>query len=111
MGITLSSPAVYVPGNIITNSFLEKIIDTSDEWMVERSGIRERRISLDLGIKEMGAIAAKQCLEQNMITDEEINEIIFATNFHDQGLEVPMHANHVAKELGIKQAALSDTEG
>jgi 3-oxoacyl-[acyl-carrier-protein] synthase III len=108
MGITLSRPAVYLPEDVISNPFLETIIDTSDEWITEMSGIKERRISLELGIKEMGAIAAKRCLEQNMITDQEINEIIFATNFHDHDLEVPMHASHVAKELGIEKAALSD---
>jgi len=110
MGITLSRPGIYVPNTTINNHFLERIIDTTDDWIKERSGISERRISLDLGIKEMGLIAAQRCLEQNMITNQEINEIIFATNFHDDNLEVPMHASYVAKKLEIEKAALFDVE-
>ena len=77
MGIILSRPGIYTPENIITNSFLEKIIDTSDKWIIKRSGIKERRISLNKGIREMGSLAAKKLLDQELITDQKIDEIIF----------------------------------
>ncbi len=108
MGITLSRPAVYIPKDVITNSFLESIIETTDEWIVKRSGIRERRISLDLGIKEMGAIAAERVLEKNLILGQEIDEVIFATNLHDENKEFPCHASYVANQIGSPEAAISD---
>ncbi len=108
MGIILSRPAVHIPETIITNEFLETIVDTSDEWIRERTGMGERRISLDLGISEMGAISAKKLLDKELIFDREIDEIIFATNLHDGSKEFPCHAGHVAKELEIENAALSD---
>lgn len=72
----------YVPENIVTNADLEKIMDTSDEWIVERTGISERR-----HIKEgdgnttstMGIQAAKNALENAKISADEIDLIVFAT--------------------------------
>jgi len=108
MGITLSRPAVYVPEDILTNEFFESIVDTSDEWIKKRSGIDERRISLDLGIKKMGAKAAERCLEAELILDQKIDEVIFATNLHDGGKEFPNHAGYVANQIGSPEAAISD---
>ena len=108
MGIILSRPGIYTPENIITNSFLEKIIDTSDKWIIKRSGIKERRISLNKGIREMGSLAAKKLLDQELITDQKIDEIIFATNLHDQNKEFPSHAGYVANQIDNPNAIASD---
>lgn len=108
MGITLSRPGIYIPSNIITNSFFEKIIETTDEWITKRSGIKERRISLNSEIKEMGAIAAKRVLDQELITDQKINEVIFATNLHDDSKEFPSHASYVASQINNPNASAYD---
>jgi len=108
MGITLSRPGVYVPENILTNEFFEKIIDTTDEWITKRSGIKERRISLNKGIREMGSLAAKKCLDNELITDQKIDEVIFATNLHDQNKEFPSHAGYVANQIGNPNAGAYD---
>jgi len=108
MGITLSRPGIYVPENILTNEFFEKIIDTTDEWITKRSGIKERRISLNKGIREMGSLAAKKCLDNELITDQKIDEVIFATNLHDQNKEFPSHAGYVANQIGNPNAGAYD---
>jgi len=108
MGITLSRPGIYVPENVLTNQFFESIIDTTDEWITKRSGIKERRISLDKGIREMGSIAAKRCLEKELITDQTIDDVIFATNLHDQGKEFPSHAGYVANQIDNPDATAYD---
>ncbi|MBT3395012.1 beta-ketoacyl-ACP synthase 3 [archaeon] len=108
MGITLSRPGIYVPKNVLDNEFFESIIDTTDEWITKRSGIKERRISLEMGITEMGAIAAKRCLEREVITDQEINEVLFATNLHDDNKEFPSHASYVANQVNNPNATAYD---
>lgn len=71
----------YVPDQVITNHDLEKLMDTTDEWIQERTGIQERRF----GIRHkettttMGAEAARKAIEDAGITKEEIDFIIFAT--------------------------------
>jgi len=104
----MSKPEVYIPETVITNQDLENLVDTSDEWIVERTGIRERRISLDKGVKEMGAIAARKVLDANIVVGEEIDEVTFAINWHDSNQEFPCHAGHVAKENNIESAAIFD---
>jgi 3-oxoacyl-[acyl-carrier-protein] synthase III len=111
MGIILSKPEIYVPETIITNHDLEKLVDTSDEWIVERTGIKERRISFDLGVREMGAIASERVLAANDVYGYEISEVIFATNWHDGNKEFPCHAGFVAEKNHIASAAISDVGG
>lgn len=71
----------YVPENIVTNSDLEKIMDTSDEWIRERTGIEERRVATRF--KEttttMGAKAAERAIKNANIDKDDIDFIIFAT--------------------------------
>lgn len=70
----------YVPDKIITNYDLEKIVDTSDQWIVERTGIKQRHIAEDgLTTSEMAARAAKKALDQSGTRAEEIDLIIVAT--------------------------------
>ena len=72
----------YVPENVVTNADLSKIMDTSDEWIQERTGIKERR-----WIKEgtedtsavMGAKAARIAIERSGLTKDDIDFIVFAT--------------------------------
>src|SRR5699024_5810883 len=72
----------YVPSNVVTNDDLSKIMDTNDEWIQERTGIKERRHIKDEGetpVAEMGVKAAKIALERAKIDKDDIDLIVFAT--------------------------------
>jgi len=77
----------YLPDHVVTNHDLEKIVETSDEWIVDRTGIRERRIA-DPGFatSDLAALAAEQALLDAGITADEIDLIIVATCTPDMGL-------------------------
>jgi 3-oxoacyl-[acyl-carrier-protein] synthase III len=72
---------MYVPKNIVTNADLTKFIDTTDEWIQQRTGIRERRYADRIGetTTTMGTAAAKIAIADAGITKEDIDFIIFAT--------------------------------
>lgn len=97
----------YVPETIMTNYDLEKIVDTSDQWIVERTGIKERRIAgegvttCDLAVK-----AAQQAIENAGITPEEIDLIIVATVTPDTVF--PAAACIVQDRIGAVNAAAFD---
>jgi len=98
----------YVPERIITNYDLEKMIDTSHEWIVERSGIVERRW-YEHGkdtVANMGTKAAKIALERAKMTAEDIDFIIFATLTADNVF--PGAGVSVQEELGIKEIGALD---
>jgi 3-oxoacyl-[acyl-carrier-protein] synthase-3 len=70
----------YVPDKIVTNYDLEKTVDTSDQWIVERTGIKERHIAEEgMTTSDMAAHAAEKALEQAGVSAEEIDLIIVAT--------------------------------
>ncbi|MBQ1783330.1 MAG: ketoacyl-ACP synthase III [Gammaproteobacteria bacterium] len=70
----------YLPAGVLTNADLEKMVDTSDEWIVERTGIRERRIAgADETVASMGTAAAQQALDAAGIAATELDMIICAT--------------------------------
>lgn len=70
----------YVPEKIVTNKDLESIVETSDEWIVSRTGIKERRIvTSDLATSDLASRAAKKALEDAGVAAEEIDLIIVAT--------------------------------
>lgn len=74
------STGSYLPSHVRTNADLEKMVDTSDEWIVTRSGIRERRIAAsNETVSTMGFEAAKKCFEMAQIKPEEIDLVIVAT--------------------------------
>jgi 3-oxoacyl-[acyl-carrier-protein] synthase-3 len=94
----------WVPEKKLTNADLEKLVDTNDEWIVSRTGIRERRI-LDKkgeGVTYMAERAAKQLLEKTNTSAEEIDLIIFATVTPD--MVFPASANIVAHKIGANNA-------
>jgi len=106
----LSQPTAYirsvgrfVPERRLTNSDLEKMVDTTDEWIFSRTGIRERRI-LDpgLGNSFMAARAARDCLERAGVGAEELDAIIVGTVTPD--MFFPSTACLVQKEIGAKNA-------
>ncbi len=77
MGVSIKSIGVYVPSHIITNHDLEKSIDTSDEWITTRTGIKKRHVAKDESIYDMAIKAGKKALEKAGL--EEVDLIIVAT--------------------------------
>ena len=108
MSIVLFKPEVYFPDTVINNSDLEKLVDTSDEWILQRTGIKERRISLDLDVKDMGVKAAEKLLDREELFGSEIDGVCFATNWHDQNKEFPCHAGYVADKIGSEETTSFD---
>jgi 3-oxoacyl-[acyl-carrier-protein] synthase-3 len=75
----ITAVSLWVPDKVLSNKELEKMVDTTDEWIVERTGIKERRILEDGATSDLGANAAKKLLEENKIDPNEIDLIVVAT--------------------------------
>src|SRR5215475_10002645 len=104
-GITGTGHAL--PEEIITNQDLEKIVDTSDEWITTRTGIKERRRARqDEPTSFFATRAARQALERAEIDARELDMIICATVCPDMAL--PSTACLIQSELGAKKAAAFD---
>lgn len=74
----------YLPNKIVTNHDLEKILDTSDEWITARTGIKERRIVTDESNCDLATIASNRALEMAGINASDLDLIIFATTTPDK---------------------------
>jgi 3-oxoacyl-[acyl-carrier-protein] synthase-3 len=97
----------YLPEKVVTNSDLEKIMDTSDEWIRTRTGIEERRISSDnVNSSDMAYEAAMKALKNANVSAEEIDMILVATVTPDQPF--PSIACMIQDKLGAKKAAAMD---
>ncbi|AAK81501.1 3-oxoacyl-[acyl-carrier-protein] synthase-3 [Clostridium acetobutylicum] len=96
----------YVPEKIVTNEDMSKIVDTSDEWISSRTGIKERRISINENTSDLGAKAALRAIEDSNIKPEEIDLIIVATTSPDS--YTPSVACIVQEKIGAKNAACFD---
>jgi len=97
----------YVPERVLTNFDLEKMVDTSDEWIRERSGIRERRIAGEKeAASDLAYEAAKAAFKRTDVKPKEIDLIIVATVTGDMPL--PATACHLQHKLGAKKAAAFD---
>ncbi|GAA4516727.1 beta-ketoacyl-ACP synthase III [Sphingobacterium thermophilum] len=94
----------YVPDYILTNKELETMVDTNDEWIVTRTGIKERRILKGKGLatSDLAVPAVKGLLEKRGISAEEIELIIFCTSTPD--MLFPATANILADKIGAKNA-------
>ena len=101
------STGSYLPQHIRTNADLEKMVDTSDEWIVTRSGIRERRIaSPDETVSTMGFEAAKKAIEAANINPQEIDLILVATTSNSHAY--PSAACQIQGMLEIDDAIAFD---
>ncbi|WP_293956699.1 MULTISPECIES: 3-oxoacyl-ACP synthase III family protein [unclassified Sphingobacterium] len=95
----------YVPKNVYTNDDLTRFMDTSDEWIQERTGIKERRYADRIGetTTTMGVEAAKIAIERAHITSEDVDFIIFATlspDYYFPGCAVLLQREMKMKEVG-----------
>ena len=97
----------YTPDKVLTNDDLEKLVETSNEWIVSRTGIEERRVaSLEQATSDLAYEAAKKALENAKVLPEEIDLIIVATMTPDYF--TPATAAIVQNKLGAKNAAAFD---
>ncbi len=92
----------YVPDYIMTNEELSTIVDTSDEWITSRTGIKERRIMKDGASSDMAAAAVSELLEKKGIDPLEIDLVIIGTVTPDYPF--PSTANVVCDKVGMKNA-------
>jgi 3-oxoacyl-[acyl-carrier-protein] synthase-3 len=105
--VMIKATASYVPDNVVTNLDLEKIVDTSDEWITTRTGIKERRIALDgQATSDMALEAARRALKKAKVAPEEIDFIFVATVSPD--MFFPSTACLVQDKLGAKNAGAID---
>lgn len=99
----ITGVSAYTPEAILTNADFERIVDTSDEWIMSRVGIKERRVlSKELGTSYMGAEAVRGVLKKTNTKPEEVEVIIFATTTPDYIF--PSTAAMTAEAVGIKNA-------
>jgi 3-oxoacyl-[acyl-carrier-protein] synthase-3 len=100
----------YVPSKVLNNKELEKMVETSDEWILSRTGIKERRILEDGKASSfMGALASKVAIEVANVEPEEIELIIVATVTPD--MLFPSTACLIQHEIGAKNAWGVDVNG
>jgi 3-oxoacyl-[acyl-carrier-protein] synthase-3 len=109
MGAIISGLGVYYPDNVLTNADLERMVETSDEWIVTRTGIRERRILPEdspLKASDLGARAALNALEKAGLKPEDVGAIIVNAIVPDK--QFPAVACIIQEKIGAKNAFAFD---
>ncbi len=105
--VTITGLGAHVPERVVTNDELAQLVDTSDEWILERTGIRERRIAAETeALSDLALPAVQQALEQAGLTGTEIDLLIVATVTPD--MMFPSTSAILADRLGAKDAAAYD---
>jgi len=100
---TIAALATYVPPRVLTNADLEKMVDTTDEWILQRTGIRERHI-VDPGVatSDLGKEAALRALANARLTPDQIDVIIVGTVTPD--MMFPSTACLIQQKIGARHA-------
>ncbi len=108
MNAVITGISGYVPDDILTNDELSKMVDTNDEWIMQRIGIRERRILKEKGkgTSDMATEAVKQLLAKKHVSPDEIDLVICGTITPD--MPFPATANIISDKTGIKNALSFD---
>lgn len=104
--VEIAGTGRFLPERVVTNADLEETLDTTDEWIRERTGIRERRIADDMGVADMGARAAGLAMERAGVEAGEVDLIVTATTTPDRLL--PATACDIQARLGAGNAAAYD---
>ncbi len=102
----IASLGTAVPATVVTNADLSRMLDTSDQWIVERTGIRERRIARDESLASLCQTAAGKALEDAGITPLDLDTIILATVSPDR--RMPGTACDLQALIGANNAAAFD---
>lgn len=102
----ISQVAHYAPAQVVTNDDLSKIMDTSDEWIRSRTGIQERRISLNENTSDLATNVAHQLLEKSGLAPEELDFVLVATISPDSSM--PSVAARVQGAIGAVNAFAFD---
>jgi 3-oxoacyl-[acyl-carrier-protein] synthase-3 len=103
------SVGAYLPKKVLTNADLSRLVDTTDEWIVERSGIRSRHIAADNELtSDLGTAAAKQALVRAGVDPIDIDLVICATATPDRTF--PATAVRIQHNLGITKGAAFDIQ-
>ncbi len=102
MGIRFSGWGTAVPERVVTNEEISRTLDTTDEWIFERTGIRERRVGGSAG--ELGLAAGQQALERAGVDASSVDFVVLATTTPDN--LIPATAPTIASALGITAPAL-----
>ena len=106
---SIAAVGSYVPERVMTNGELEKLVDTTDEWITSRTGIKERRLAADSQFtSDLATQAALQAMKSGGITAEQIDLIIVATITPD--MPFPSTACLVQQKIGARRAAAFDLE-
>jgi 3-oxoacyl-[acyl-carrier-protein] synthase-3 len=106
---SISGVGSYLPARILTNSDLEKLVDTSDEWITTRTGIRERRLAAKNEFtSDLAAQAALRAMQKAGVSAEQIDLIVVATITPD--MPFPSTACFVQRKIGAYRAAGFDLE-
>ena len=101
---------IYLPKNIVTNDDLAKRIDTTDEWIQSRSGIRQRHIAADDEVtSDIGFKAAQNALKNANMSIEDIDTIIVATTTPDR--TTPATGAYIQRKFGVSHGAVFDVQG
>ncbi len=100
MGLKIEGVGIYLPSKRLTNFDLEKMVDTSDEWITTRTGIKERRIAENETTSYMAYRSALSAIERSGISKEDIDGIIVATLSPEN--QFPSTACLVQEKLGLK---------
>ena len=109
MNVSIIGTGSYLPERILTNAELERMVDTSDEWVFTRTGIRQRRIAADTeAVSDMGAVAAGRALESAGLPATEVGMIVMATSTPD--MFFPSSACLTQARIGAKNAFCFDLE-
>lgn len=106
MTTRIIATGAYTPGQVITNSDLAKVVDTSDEWITQRTGIKERHISSGENTSVLAVNTARQLLERAGVEAGQIELIIVASVTADYG--TPSLGCMVQKEIGAVNAVAFD---
>lgn len=109
MGAVIRGIGVYTPDNVVTNADIEKIVETTDEWITTRTGIKQRYIlpkGSPLKASDFGTFAAKAALEKAGLGPDDIDGIICANINPDK--QFPATACFIQAKLGVKNAFAFD---
>jgi 3-oxoacyl-[acyl-carrier-protein] synthase-3 len=107
MRAKIIATGAYAPTRVLTNAELETLVETNDEWIVQRTGIRERRIKApDQATSDLAVHAARQALDRAQLTAKDIEFIVVGTTTPDHFL--PSTANLVQMQLGCERVGSVD---